>query len=190
MALSKITNGGIGAIDTLVASGYVHGGAGTIVQTRATYIQQLNSLNTTSFAEFSTAFRLSITPEYSNSIMVVEYATALNPDGAANLLMLIKPIKIVSGQAYDLSVVGSANGSSNQMGGGGGFRSNNGYDTNDQNIITFMGYDIPGTTSTMQYGFQYKCEGSQTTRINHSSSSNSTWGYTLPTIIRATEIKA
>jgi len=174
----------------LIASNYVHGGAGTVVQTRVAETRTLTSLNTTSFAEFGSNFRVSITPKYSNSIMLVEVSFPCNPDGAANLLMLAKPVKFVGGGgAQDLSALGNSNGSANRMAGGGGFRSNNGYDTNDQNIVTFMGYDIPNSTASHQYGFHYKCEGSQTTRINHSAGSNSAWGYTAPTIIRVTEIK-
>lgn len=171
------------------ATGYVTGGAGSIVQqqTRSTVTYMtINPVN--NWTEVHSNFRISITPKFSNSIIVVQYAIPFNPTGAANILFGFKPFRLIGSTYYDFSTTGGALNNRNLLQSAFA-RSNNGYDVNDQNQYTLLGVDAPNTTSTCTYGFYYSSEGSNNTLFCHSNGNNSNWGWTAPVHIIATEIR-
>jgi len=189
---AQTAGGGNVSVDfdgNLTAAGYVTGGAGSIVQqavrSTVTYMT-INPVN--NWTEVHNNFRLTFTPKFSNSKIVVTYAIPLNPTGAANILFGFKPFRLVSGTYYDFSTTGGALGTRNLMQSAFA-RSNNGYDVNDMNQYTLIGVDEPSTTSSVTYGFYYSSEGTNNTLFCHSNGNNSNWGWTAPLHIVATEIR-
>jgi len=131
-----------------------------------------------------------ITPQYANSVIIVEYEVPINPTGAANILMTMQPTRSTdSGSTYSLtSDIGTALGSRHQLIAS-WFRSSNGFDSNDMQTHKFSAHDEPNTTSTLRYSFRFRQEGTQNVLFNHSNGDNSVWGWTAKTRIKAMEIK-
>jgi hypothetical protein len=143
------------------------------------------------WAEVNTAYRVSITPKYSNSLILLQYAIPMNPTGAANILMACAPWRSTDGgstQTRAISGAGASSGSRWAIGTA-WFRSSNGYDNNDMQHHQVTSYDFPGTTSQVVYGFQFRSEGTNTTYFNYSNGDNTSWGWTSQVVIVATEIK-
>jgi len=163
---------------------------GSVVQT-----QVLNSATTTSFApgttltEANSAYRVSITPLYSNSLILVKYFI---PGGctswASNYVMRTAGYRIVSGTFTNPTSTGPTVGSRTPIS---GFmhRSSNGYDSNDGIFSYFTIYDTPNTTSAIQYGFKMSTE-SGTIQIGYNGSYDGTaFGFSSNIVIVAEEIK-
>ena len=156
---------------------------------RSSALTSANPVNV--WAEVNSAYRVSITPNYSNSLILLEYGIPMNPTGAANILMACAPWRSTDGgstQTRSISGAGIASGSRWPTATS-WFRSSNGYDLNDGQHHIVTTYDFPNTTGTVVYGFQFRSEGTNTTYFNHSNSDNSTWGWTSQVVITATEIK-
>ena len=163
---------------------------GSVVQT-----QVLNSNTTTSFApgttltEANSAYRVSITPLYSNSLILVKYFI---PGGctswASNYVMRTAGYRIVSGTFTNPTSTGPTVGSRTPIS---GFmhRTSNGYDLNDGMFSYFMIYDTPNTTSAIQYGFKMSTEGGTMTYGYNGGNDGSSFGFSSNIIIIAKEIK-
>ena len=152
---------------------------------------QVSYNGSSSFAEVSSSFRVSITPKFSSSLIHLEYFIPCNQTSSnANNLFGFKAYRISGGSgAGDVSSLGAATGSRKQMAGGLA-RSGNGADGNDHNMENWMAYDLPSTTSACVYGFHYFREDSDaaTMFFGYSYNNNSTWGMASRIIITATEI--
>ena len=164
---------------------------GSIVQT-----QVLNSNLTatlapgTTLTEVSTSYRVSITPLYSNSLMLVEYFIpgGVNNPWSSNYVMRTAGYRIVSNSFQSPTSVGTAVGSRTAIS---GFmhRTSNGYDYNDGIWNYFVIYDQPNTTSAIQYGFKMSTEGGTMTYNYNGGADNSSFGFSSQVIIIAKEIK-
>lgn len=196
MALTKVTNSVIS--DNAVSSSKLAtssvtrpkmGYSGAIIQTQ--FIASATRVSTThsgSFAEPSTAYRVSITPQYANSAILLSYYVPLNQVSAANILTVLRAFRSVSGsKTYSLHSAGSGLGSRNSIAGG-VFRPQNGYDANDQDMKYWTVIDFPNTTSTCEYGFESKPEGGNTTYWGYSQGDNGSWGFDADIVIIAQEI--
>jgi hypothetical protein len=162
----------------------------TVLQTQ--YVASTTRVTTThtvNFAEPSTAYRVSITPTYASSMIILRYCIPLNQNSASNILTNIRAFRIVGGGSknYALSSAGVTNGS-RRVYAGGTFRPGNGYDLNDQNIVTFDVIDFPNTTSSVAYGFETSPENTATITYGFSASDNGSWGYDSDIVIIAQEI--
>lgn len=161
----------------------------TVLQTQ--YVSSGTRVSTThaSWQEPSTAYRVSITPQFANSMIVVSYYIPLNQNSAANILTVLRAFKIVGGGAKDYALTsrGNSNGVRNPVAGG-CFRPGNGYDNNDMNMQFWRVIDFPNTTSTITYGFESFPEGTNTTTWGYSATDASSWGWDADIVIVAQEI--
>ena len=165
-------------------------GSNNIIQKKVLSANNLVTTNPgTSFQEVSSAYRLSITPKFSNSLIFLEYFIPLNQTSSGhNNIFGFNAYRYAPSQA-GLDSRGTGSGSRKRTAGG-MLRAQNGYDLNDHNIETFIAYDLPNTTSTCTYGLQVFQEPSDAgvIYIAHSQNNNSTWGMSSRVIITASEI--
>lgn len=166
--------------------------AGTVLQTKYVTSTTRTTMNSTSFAEPSSNYRVSITPSSSSSIILLYYYIMWNPGAnyASNTLFNFRAFRILaSTTSYALaSTSGTTNGSRNLF--SGQTVRPQGYDVNDAIPTFFMAIDAPATTSQCTYGFQAKREGggNGTMYFGYSSSDNSDWGWDTNINIIAQEI--
>ena len=166
-------------------------GTNNIIQKQVLSATNLVSTNPgVSFQELNSAFRLSITQKFSNSLIFLEYFIPLNQStSGSNNIFGFSGYRFAP-SAANLDSRGQSSGSRKRFAGG-NIRAQNGYDHNDMNLEYFIAFDSPSTTSTCTYGFQVYQEGSDsgTIYIAHSQGNNSTWGMSSRVIITASEIK-
>ena len=164
------------------------GGSGSVVQTVVATSTATSSLNVTSYTEPSSAYRVTITPRYTNSKILVEYTFGMNTGLASNTIFHMQMVRDPGG-ANTAVGVGPANGSRDRATWVG--RPGNGYDTNDQLQVNMRAVDTGFTVGVpVTYGFLYRREtgGSGTTYFNYSSADNATYGFSGVMTITATEI--
>jgi hypothetical protein len=164
---------------------------GSVIQT-----QVLNSNTTTTAAmgttltEVSSSYRVSITPLYTNSLILVEYFIpgGVNSGWSSNYVMRTAGYRIVGGTFTNPTSTGPTVGSRTPIS---GFmhRTSNGYDLNDGMFSHFFIYDTPNTTSTIQYGFRMSTEGGTMTFGYNGGNDGSSFGFSSNIIIIAKEIK-
>ena len=167
-------------------------GTNNIIQKKVLSATNLVTTNPgTSFQEVSDAFRLTITPKFSDSMIFLEYLIPLNQTSTGhNNIFGFQAYRISGGSgAGNVTSQGPASGSRKRTAGG-MMRAQNGQDANDHNLETFIAFDFPSTTSAVVYGIQVFQESSDsgTIYIAHSSNNNSTWGMSSRVIITASEI--
>ena len=146
-----------------------------------------NPINT--WAEVNSAYRISITPKYTDSHIYATYHIPMNPQGASNILMAIAPwVSTNSGTTQTRLAQGTSPGSRHNLVAS-WFRSNNGFDANDmQNHVVHFRHDH-STTSTLTYGFHFRSEGGNTTYFCHSNGNNGTWGWVAPIYMELREVR-
>lgn len=163
---------------------------GTPIQVQYVASTTRTTVNSTSFVEPSTNYRVSITPRFSNSMIMLSYFIPTNASGQSNTIYTVRAFRIISGTtSYALTSAGVANGNRNPIAGS-TFRPP-GYDTNDPMPIVFNVVDFPNTTNTCTYGFEFKREtgGTGTVYFGYSQGDNSDWGFDADILITATEIR-
>ena len=114
-------------------------GTNNIIQKQVLSATNLVTTNPgTSFQEVSDAFRLSITPKFSNSMIFLEYLIPLNQTSTGhNNIFGFQAYRISGGSgAGDVSSAGASSGSRHQMAGGLA-RSQNGSDGNVASQVNF-----------------------------------------------------
>jgi hypothetical protein len=170
--------------------------AGTVLQ-----VQICNSTTRGSFTtqgtqtELNTSWRVSITPKFSNSLIILQYFVPMGANGSwsANFLCDYSAVRMPAGAALNTSLsfvssTGSSNGARKRLAGS-ATRSSNGYDSNDQLTWNLTALDFPGTTSALQYGFTWGGEGGGPIIVGQSNSNDGTWAYDANIVIVAQEIK-
>ena len=161
----------------------------TVLQTQ--YVASGTRVQTThtSWVEPSTAYRVTITPTFASSLILVSYYVPLNQNSAANVITDLRAFRIVGGgsKSYALTSAGNTNGSRNVVAGG-AFRPGNGYDNNDMNMQYWQVVDFPNTTSAVTYGFESRPESGNTTSWGYSATDASSWGWDADIVIVAQEI--
>ena len=164
--------------------------AGQVLQVQHAASSTRVSTTNTGWNEPSTSYRVSITPQYSNSMIVLNYHIVFNQSSAANILTGLRAFRIISGgsKSYALTSRGNSNGIRHPIAGG-YIRPGNGYDSNDMNIEPLTCVDHPATTGVCVYGFESYPEGSNTTYWGYSGHNNGTWGWDADIVITATEVK-
>ena len=179
--------------------------AGHIVNVTQAKSLTIASKDTTSFAEISSDYRISVTPLKNNSRIYLQFYFLTNTNMASNTLFQFDIRYLVSG-SLPTGGRGSAADSTNgkitsdggTMSGNIGSRLNthfvgrpgNGYDSNDQLTINIQGYDEPAGASRT-YGLIYKREsgGTGTMYVNHSTGNNDAWGFMTPMLMTAMEVQ-
>jgi hypothetical protein len=161
----------------------------TVLQTK--YVSSTTRTSNTvsgSFTEPSSAYRVTITPFYSNSLIIVNYYVPVNIASASNILQVWRAFRITGGTTFtNLTSSGVTNGSRLVVAGG-VLRPGNGFDSNDHNMIAWQVLDLPGSTAAHTYGFQHNPEGGHTTYFGYSGSNNGSWGFDSNIVIVAQEI--
>ena len=164
--------------------------AGTIVQTVVNTTETLSSLDTTSYTEANTNYRISFTPKYSNSKILVEYDflvnTAMNSNTIYSMLLLRN---IWTWSEFNLNRITANKWSRNNA--AYVWRPFNWYDWNDMGQIHMVWVDYGLTAGqTYTYWFKYKREtwGGWRMYFNHSQWNNSNRWFISPMIMKITEI--
>jgi hypothetical protein len=165
------------------------GGVVQVVTMKAT---SLASQDTTTFSEPSSAYRLSITPKFSNSRIHLSYGFNVNVQGTLSVIYHFRAVRNpASGGTLLTSDGGNFDGNL-------GSRTNMNMshrgpvgDTNDAFFMYFQAWDEPATTSQVQYGLHGRRETGGVGQIyyNHSASNTSSFGWMAPFVITATEIR-
>ena len=163
---------------------------GSIIQTVVSQSDTKATLNTTSFTEASSSYRVQITPTHADNRIHLTYYILCNANMASNTLFQLRAVKYTTGSAATItsrSTWGSAGSRvpCDYIG-----RPNNGYDRMDQNSIMWECFDDPNSTSQQTYGFTFHREtgGSGTMYFGYSAGNNSTWGFHHPVTIIAREV--
>ena len=167
-------------------------GTNNIIQKKVLSATNMVTTNPgTSFQELSDAFRLSITPKFSNSMIFLEYMVPLNQTTTShNNIFGFQGYRISGGSgAGAITSQGPSSGSRKRTAGG-MMRSQNGFDGNDHNLETWIAWDFPNTTSAVVYGIQVFQESSDsgTIYIAHSGHVSAVWAMSSRVIITASEI--
>jgi hypothetical protein len=122
-------------------------------------------------------------------MIYVRYMIPASVDSASNILQVIRAFRFYGGGSYyDVTSCGAAHGNRNIVAGY-MMRPSNGFDSNDGMTWFLDIVDFPGTTSALQYGFETRPEGGNTTGFGYSIGDNSIWGFDSDILIVAQEIK-
>jgi len=162
---------------------------GCPVQVQYTSSGTRTTVDSTSFVEPSTSYRVAITPKSTSSMIRLRFFIPANAYGASNTIYTVRLFRIIGGStSYSLTSAGSSNGSRNVIAGS-TFRPP-GYDNNDPMPMIIDAVDFPNTTSTCTYGFEFKREtgGAGTVYFGYTQGDNSNWGFDADIVIIAEEI--
>ena len=160
---------------------------GNVIQTVVVKTDTAAGLNTTSFTEASSDYRVSITPINAANRIFITMTTAGTMNGANNTIFMARIQKFTSGSAADITssaVDGNRNKADYVA------RPNNGQDANDVYHMILHGYDEPASTSQQTYGFTYRREsgGDGTIFFGHSEDSDVSYSSRTATILTAQEV--
>ena len=160
---------------------------GTVLQMVVATSDSTSWLNTTTFTEANTDYRISFVPKHSNSLFLIEYNFSINTAFANNTIFQMQLIRDIGGTEIPVGI-GPINGSRNQTTFSGRTQ---GYDQNDNQTVVMLAKDqglTVGTTYT--YGFKYRREsgGSGTCYFNYSMGNSSIYGFSGIMTMKITEI--
>lgn len=169
------------------------GSSRSVLQTKYVSSGTRTTVNSTSFVEASTDYRLTITPSNTTNVIMLNYFIPMNPGAnyQSNTIYSIRAFRIISGStSYSLTSAGSTNGSRNPI--AGQVIRPVGYDLNDPMFANFIVIDAPNTTSQCTYGFEVKREGGGTGTLyfGYSMADNDIFGYDTDIVIFAQEFIA
>jgi hypothetical protein len=170
--------------------------AGTVLQTQYCNTSIVSTYTTTTTqTEINSNYRVSITPIYSNSLIVLQYFVPMSANGSwtANWLVDYSAVRMPAGSALNtnislISSTGPSNGNRKRLAGF-AMRSSNGFDLNDTLAWNLTALDFPGTTSALQYGFTWGGEGGGPVIIGQTNSNDGAWAASANVVIVAQEIK-
>ena len=165
----------------------------TVLQTRYVSSTTRTNIDTTTLVEVSTAYRVTITPRFANSLIVLNYFIPMNPGAsyATNTIYTIRAWRSTNGGAtrtYSLTSAGAQ--LSNRIGMAGVTFRPPGYDLNDPMTQNFFVLDTPGTVSLCTYGFEFRRESGGTGNVyfGYSAGDSTVWGFNTNITITAQEI--
>ena len=160
---------------------------GNVIQTVVVKSDTTSSLNTTSFSEASTDYRVQITPINSaNRIFLTMYASG-TMNGANNTVFMTQIVKLTSGSAT--TITSSAPDGTRHIADYVA-RPSNGQDANDVYYMRMLGFDDPSSTSQQTYGFRYRREsgGDGSIFFGQSEDANVSYSSRTPVILVAQEV--
>jgi hypothetical protein len=164
------------------------GQSGSVIQTQ--YVSSGTRVSTTytGFNEPSTAYRVSITPTSTSSMILLRYFVPAQVNSASNILQIFRAFRIVGGGSKDYALTsrGNTSGSRNPIAGM-MLRPSNGYDLNDALTWQVEVVDFPNTTSAVTYGFETNPEGGNSTYYGYTNNDNGSWGFDADIVIVAQE---
>ena len=160
---------------------------GNVIQTVVVKTDTTASLNTTSFTEASTDYRVSITPiNAANRIFLTMY-TSGTMNGSNNTVFMTQIMKFTSGSAEAITST-APDGTRHRA--DYVARPSNGQDANDTYFMRMLGFDDPASTSQQTYGFRYRREngGSGSIFFGQSEDANVSYSSRTPVILLAQEV--
>lgn len=166
--------------------------SGAVIQTQIKNSLTLASTSSTSFVELSSDYRVSITPRFNNSRMIITYHLPINsygPDMAT--IVHFKPFKRIGGTNSDVTGFGgSFNGNLGNRTSTMGAKRYAATDQNDADVVSLVTYDDVSSTDTVEYGFFWKREtgGTSTNYFAHSFNNAASYGWMAPVTIIVQEI--
>tara|TARA_R100001443_G_scaffold2136_3_gene7247 strand:+ start:2683 stop:3222 length:540 start_codon:yes stop_codon:yes gene_type:complete len=135
------------------------------------------TLNTTSFEEVASDMRISITPSYIDSLILIKYHFLFG-GGNSTLVRHFKIRNVTTSTDVDLGH--SAQGNRTNMHGS---HRNQDADDNDVDMLTVEASEISGSTTERTYGLFFKLEsGSDDSYFNHTTTDTASIGYVKPMI--------
>jgi len=180
---------------TTESSGSVSSGSVVQMVTTLSHTKVVTSTSG-SWIEPSADYRVSITPKYIDSEILVTYNFGWNGYSIAqNTLVLWSAAKSVGGSDLDHTTLTSSGSASNDRNRISGVvqRRNNGYDGNDMNFCHWVSYDYPETLEAVTYGLHMFQEspGAGSIKIGESSvgTVSNGWTWTAPVTIIAMEVR-
>eukprot|EP01083_Nonionella_stella_P233962 823809_1 len=165
-----------------------------VIQIQRTVSHTQVTLSAAGWQEPSIDYRVSITPKYIDTHILISFHFGWNGYGISEYTLVSwavgKSIAGASMSREDISSSGQINGVRNRISGM-VQRRNNGYDSNDQNFCYWTSYDYPGTKETITYSLMMTMEsaGAGPIKIGASSYDTSQFGWTMPVTIIAMEIR-
>ena len=135
------------------------------------------TINTTSFTEVDTNMRISITPSYIDSLLLIKYHFLFG-GGNSTLVRHFKIRNVTTSTDVDLSH--SAQGSKTNLHAS---HRNQDADENDVDMLTVEAAEVSGSTTARTYGLFFKIEsGSDDSFFNHTVTDTAAVGYAKPMI--------
>jgi hypothetical protein len=161
---------------------------GHVVQTIIATSETTSLANWNTFQEVDSNYRVTITPTFANSILLIEYSFLINNAMNPNTIYQMQLVRDIAGTAIPVGV-GPVNGLRSPVTFAG--RPGNGYDVNDVINVNMMAKDtviLAGTPVT--YGFKYRQEtgGAGTTYFNYSLGNSAVYGWSGLITMKVTEI--
>ena len=164
--------------------------SGDTIQTVTSIVNTMASGNpVNTWTEINSNYRVAITPKFSNSHIVGDWQIPMNPTGASNILMAIVPWVSTNGGTTKTILTDGISSGSRHLLTQAFFRSNNGYDGNDMQNHMLKFRHTANALTTLTFGFYFRSEGNNTTYFCHTSSDNSTWGWTAGIKFELREIR-
>ena len=151
--------------------------SGSVLQkVMVTDVEAGSSINATSWTEILSSMRISITPKFSDSKLVITYHLLVGGNNSS-LMRHYKIYNITSSADVDLSYT---NGNRTPM--HASFR-NQDYDVNDADMMTVQAVDTSGSTVARTYGLYMKIQsGSSNTYHNATTTDDAAVGSIKPMI--------
>ena len=160
---------------------------GNVIQTVVVKSNTTSTINSTSFVEADSDYRVQITPVNSANRIFLTITTSGTMNGANNTVFMTQIVKLTSGSAT--TITSSAPDGTRHIADYVA-RPNNGQDANDVYHMTMSGYDDPGSASQQTYGFRYRREtgGDGSIFFGQSEDANVSYSSRTPVILIAQEV--
>ena len=160
---------------------------GNVIQTVVVKTDTTSTINSTSFVEADSDYRVSITPVNSANRIFFTIYNSGTMNGANNTVFMTQIMKFTSGSA---EVITSTAPDGSRHRADYVARPSNGQDANDTFYMRMLGFDDPGSTAQQTYGFRYRREsgGSGSIFFGQSEDANVSYSSRTPVILIAQEV--
>ena len=173
----------VDTIQGLSTAGTLAMPSGSVIQkVMVTDVETGSSINSTSWSEILSSMRISITPKFSDSKLVITYHLLVGGNNST-LMRHYKIYNVTSSADVDLSYT---NGNRTPM--HGSFR-NQDNDANDADMMTIQAVDTASTTVARTYGLYMKIESGSSATYHNATTTNSAAIGSIKPMIFIEEIK-
>ena len=153
---------------------------------------RVSTTHGTSWAEPSTAYRISITPKFTSSTIVVTYYVPFNQASADSTICVFRAFRIINSgsKEYGLTSAGATNANRQIIAGGSGRPV--GYDDQDTDMTNWTVIDLPSSQLAIEYGFETKHSATPSNSVAFGQTVNDStqWGFDTDIVLTAQEVAA